>query len=430
MPTDCRPSAIRNVGFVSTRIAGTDGVSLELDKWARVLERNGYRCFYLAGELDRPADRSMLGPRFHFLHPEILELQAVLFGRKTRPRWASERIRELAAEFKEALYAFRDRFEIDLLIPENILAIPLNIPLGLATAEFVAETGIPTIAHHHDFSWERDRFLVSACRDLLDCAFPPDLPSIQHVVINSLASEQLAHRRGVSNTVVPNVYDFANPPPPCDEYCRSLRARLGFGDDDVLVLQPTRVVPRKWIERSIEIVRYLQLPKPRLVISHGSGDEGDEYTLRVKEYAENLGVELVFIDHLIASERGTNDRGERLYTIADAYQAADLVTYPSGYEGFGNAFLEAIYFRKPIVVNRYSIYVADIEPRGFDVIEIEGFATHQAVDQIREVLSNPARRRAMVDRNYEIARRFFSFEVLEEKLLHLIRCCNGQLLEP
>ncbi len=430
MPTDCRPSGIRNVGFVSTRIAGTDGVSLELDKWARVLERNGYRCFYLAGELDRPADRSMLVPRFHFLHPEILELQAVLFGRKTRPRWASERIRELAAEFKEALYAFRDRFEIDLLIPENILAIPVNIPLGLATAEFIAETGIPTIAHHHDFSWERDRFLVSACRDLLDAAFPPDLPSIQHVVINSPAAEQLAHRRGVSNTVVPNVYDFANPPPPCDAYCRSLRTRLGFGDDDVLVLQPTRVVPRKWIERSIEIVRYLQLPKPRLVISHGSGDEGDEYTFRVREYAENLGVELVFIDHLIAPERGTNDRGEPLYTIDDAYRAADLVTYPSGYEGFGNAFLEAIYFRKPIVVNRYSIYVADIEPRGFDTIEIEGFATRRAVDRIREVLSDPERRAAMVDRNYEIARKFFSFEVLEEKLLHLIRCCNGQLLEP
>ncbi|RMG98024.1 MAG: glycosyltransferase family 1 protein, partial [Candidatus Dadabacteria bacterium] len=128
--------------------------------------------------------------------------------------------------------------------------------------------------------------------------------------------------------------------------------------------------------------------------------------------------------------RGTNDRGEPLYTIDDAYRAADLVTYPSGYEGFGNAFLEAIYFRKPIVVNRYSIYVADIEPRGFDTIEIEGFATRRAVDRIREVLSDPERRAAMVDRNYEIARKFFSFEVLEEKLLHLIRCCNGQLLEP
>jgi len=428
MQPGCTNEPIRNVGFVSTRIAGTDGVSLELDKWARVLERNGYTCHYLAGELDRPADRSMEVRRFHFLHPDILELQAVLFGRKTRPRWATERIHELKNEFKDALYAFRDRFAIDLLIPENILAIPLNIPLGLATAEFIAETGLPTIAHHHDFPWERDRFLVSACRDLLDAAFPPDLPTIQHVVINSLAAEQLSHRRGVSNTVVPNVYDFATPPPPADEYCRSLRTRLGFDDGDVMVLQPTRVVPRKWIERSIEIVRYLDLPKPRLVISHSAGDEGGEYTERVREYAQNLGVELVFIDHLVAAERGVDDRGERLYTIADVYRAADLVTYPSGYEGFGNAFLEAVYFRKPIVVNRYSIYVADIEPRGFDVVAIEGFAARKAVDEIRRVLADPQRRERMVHRNYEIARRYFSYEVLEQKLLHLIRCCNGQLL--
>ncbi len=31
----------KNVGFRSTRIAGTDGVSLEIAKWVAVLERNG-----------------------------------------------------------------------------------------------------------------------------------------------------------------------------------------------------------------------------------------------------------------------------------------------------------------------------------------------------------------------------------------------------
>ena len=40
------------------------------------------------------------------------------------------------------------------------------------------------------------------------------------------------------------------------------------------------------------------------------------------------------------------------------------MTYPSTYEGFGNALLEAIYFRVPVVINRYSIYVQDIEPKG------------------------------------------------------------------
>ncbi len=410
-----------NIGIVSTRIAGTDGVSLEIRKWADVLERNGHRCFYLAGELDRPADRCFEVAEAHFRHPDVAALTADLFGKRSRSRATSLEVQAVKDRLVDALYAFRDRFGLDVLIPENVLAIPMNIPLGLAVTEFLAETGLPAVAHHHDFSWERNRFLVNGCQDYLSRAFPPDLPSLRHVVINSLASYQLSHRRGLSNTVIPNVLDYADPPGPCDPYCRGLRERIGLGDDDVMVLQPTRVVPRKWIERSIEIVARLGLRRPALVISHASGDEGDEYRARIREYADQVGVELIGIDHLIAPERGTGPDGERLYTVADAYRAADLVTYPSGYEGFGNAFLEAVYYGKPIVVNRYSIYVADIEPLGFDAVVIDGFATHRAIEQIRRVLADPARRDRMVQTNYRIARAHFSYEVLEEKLLPLVR---------
>ena len=48
------------LGFVSTRIAGTDGVSLEIEKWATVLERMEVECYYIAGELDRPEERCVL----------------------------------------------------------------------------------------------------------------------------------------------------------------------------------------------------------------------------------------------------------------------------------------------------------------------------------------------------------------------------------
>ncbi len=38
----------RRVVFVSTRIAGNDGVSLEVEKWAGILEAMNPRCFYVA----------------------------------------------------------------------------------------------------------------------------------------------------------------------------------------------------------------------------------------------------------------------------------------------------------------------------------------------------------------------------------------------
>jgi hypothetical protein len=66
----------------------------------------------------------------------------------------------------------------------------------------------------------------------------------------------------------------------------------------------------------------------------------------------------------------------------------DFITYPSLYEGFGNAFLEAVYFKKPLLINRYAIFVRDIEPKGFDLIVMDGYLTKKNVRQVREVLEN------------------------------------------
>jgi len=328
-------------------------------------------------------------------------------------------LHELAEHLKERLYHFCRQFEVDLLIPENVLAIPMHISLGMAVTELIAETGMPAIAHHHDFSWERKRFLINAVQDFIQYAFPPNLPTLQHVVINSEASRQLSFRRGISNVVIPNVFDFASPPPASNAHAQALRKELGFGRDDCMVLQPTRVVPRKWIERAVELVSLMGQRRPRLVISHGSGDEGDEYAERVLEYARRLGVEVFYVGDRIGSMTCFKKHGDRAYTMDDVYQAADLITYPSGYEGFGNAFLEAIYFQKPVVVNRYSIFVEDIEPCGFDVISFESFVTRKTVDLIRWLME-PKRLAMAVKKNYELGKKFFSYEVLERKLLPLI----------
>ena len=409
---------IRNIGFISTRISGTDGVSLEIEKWASVLERNDFQCFYFSGENDREPEKCMHVAEAHFLHPDIQEINDQCYGKSIRSKTTTNRIHQLREYLKEQIYEFVKRFDIDLIIPENILAIPLNISLGLGLGEFIAETGIPTVAHHHDFSWERERFLVNAVEDYLHWAFPPNLPSIQHAVINSIASQQLSHRKGISNTIIPNVYDFANPPSPTIDCSAEIRSRIGIDEGDLLILQPTRVVPRKWIERSLEIVNLMNLDNPKLVITHSAEDEGDIYNQRIEEYAKKLGVELITIEHLVGPEE-EYDNGIK-YSIGDIYHCADLVCYPSGYEGFGNAFLETIYYKKPIVVNRYSIYIADIEPKGFDNITIEGFVTSKVIDQITDILTDNERLKRMVERNYELGNRYFSYEVLERQVLHLV----------
>ena len=410
-------NTVKNVGFISTRIAGTDGVSLELEKWANVFEKFGLNCFYFAGELDRPPQRSYLVEEAHFTHPQIKQIHNKIFGVTARERALSKKVYQLAIKLKDHLYDFADKFDIDLIISQNANTIPLNIPLGIAMTEFIAETGIRTLAHHHDFYWERDRFMVNAVSDYLSMAFPPVLPSIEHIVINSVADAQLSLRTGISAHIIPNVMDFDNPPPPPDEYTLDVKKALGIEADELFVLQPTRVVQRKGIEHAIELIHRLGR-KAKLVISHASGDEGYDYEQRLVEYSKLMKVNTIFVSEIINEQRGTTNDGRKIYTLKDVYPYADLVTYPSTFEGFGNAFLETIYFKKPIVVNNYSIYIKDIKPKGFSAVEIDGYVTEKAVEQTKQILDDPALCQKMVDHNYELGKQYFSYTVLERILRH------------
>jgi mannosylglucosylglycerate synthase len=414
----------KHAGFISTRFAGDDGVSLETAKWADVFDREGFRCYYFAGELDRPPECSMLVKLAHFKHPDIKELQQECFGVRTRKPTVTKRIHELKDRLKEKIYEFLQTYEIGLLVVENAITIPMNIPLGLAITEVICETGIPTIAHHHDFFWERQRFLTNAVWDFLNMAFPSHLPSIHHVVINSSADNQLSLRTGISATLIPNVMDFENPPPEPDEYTAQVRADFGLEPDDVFILQPTRVVRRKGIELAVELVSRLGR-NAKLVVSHAAGDEGYEYEKRIRNYAKLMNADTIFVSDLIQRCRGRRDNGCKLYTPFDIYPHCDLVTYPSDFEGFGNAFLEAIYFRKPIVVNTYSIYTFDIKPKDFRVIELAGYVTEGSLEWTREVLDNARLREEMADHNYRLAQRYYSYSVLQCRLKNLIYDCFG-----
>jgi glycosyltransferase involved in cell wall biosynthesis len=418
----------RRIGFVSTRLAGTDGVSLETAKWAEVLQDMGYSCFYFAGELDRPEKQSMLCPKAHFTHPEISAINEFVFGHMTRPEELTHQIEHIKQELKDDVKGFISAFEIDLIIVENAFAIPINIPLGAALTEVVSELGIPAVAHNHDFYWERKRFSVNSVWDYLNKAFPPRHPFIRHVVINSEARKQLAMRRGAASIVLPNVMNYADPPKPLDDYASDVRDAFGMEKDEYLILQPTRVIQRKGIEHAIELVRRLGLKgvKAKLVISHASGDEGTDYERRVREYSELMGIDTLFVWDLISEQRGTSKDGTKVYTLSDVYPHADLVTYPSTYEGFGNAFLEAIYFRKPLLVNTYSIYFHDIKPKGFDVVEIDEFVKEGTVDDVIDILTNKSRVKEMVNHNYLLAKKFYSYANLRRKLRFLLTDFFGE----
>jgi glycosyltransferase involved in cell wall biosynthesis len=413
------PSSKR-IGFVSTRLAGTDGVSLEAAKWAEVLESCGHRCFWFAGELDQDPAVCFLMPEAHFQWPANKAVSAAVFGHKARPPEVTEAIHDLRVRLRQGLRTFIERFKLDMLIVENALTLPMHIPLGLALSEVIAETLIPTIAHHHDFYWERVRFAVNAVGDYLRMAFPPRLDTIEHVVINSTAQEELAHRKGLSSVIIPNVLDFATPPNAHLADGREFRRKVGLAPDDIIILQPTRVVQRKGIEHAIELVKELGDPRCKLVISHAAGDEGFEYAQWLAEDALKMGVDLRFLPSTITGETGRQGGQFRHLSLWDVYPHADFITYPSLYEGFGNAFLEAVYFKKPLLINRYAIFVKDIEPQGFDLVVMDGYLTRQNLQDVLTILLDRERRRQMVEHNYAVASRHYSYAVLRHRLRSLM----------
>ncbi len=447
------------IGICHYKIGGTDGVSLEIAKWKQVLEEMGHTVHLCGGALEA-AEGDLVEELYHHC-PEV--------ERITENAFHELRGYESGAALENEIIAFADRIEmglrrfvheraIELLIPNNIWSIGLNLPAAVAFTRVVRELRIPAIGHHHDFYWEEIRRMRPTCPEverLVDKYLPPQAPFIRHVVINSLVQEELKQRSNASATVIPNVFDFSGPGWHIDSYNYDFKDAIGVRKTDVLVLQATRIVPRKGIELAIDLVAKLNRSHHRqrleendlydgrkfdkhsrivLVLAGYSEDPRAGYLRKLEAKAAKLGVELRVISDLIRARRRT-ENGRKLYSLWDCYVFADLVTYPSLYEGWGNQFLEAVRAKVPVVVFEYPVYRADIKGKGFAVISLgDRIEGHDELGLVRvrgEVIERAAReavsvltdwnsRQEMVERNFSLGKRFYSLTALQGYLSDII----------
>jgi hypothetical protein len=104
-----------------------------------------------------------------------------------------------------------------------------------------------------------------------------------------------------------------------------------------------------------------------------------------------------------------------------------MVTYPSLLEGFGNAFLESVYFRKPIVVNDYTIYAIDIKPKGFRAIELTDSSPRGSC-RGRKGPETPSMAVEMAEHNFQLAKDLL-IRFLEHQLQGLLQSFTGEDVE-
>ncbi len=447
--------------FCQHRLGRTDGVSLEVDKWRRVLEGMGHTVHYFAGNEDVPGGHFVqeLYP-FHPLTEKIIRNATRRLSDYDSPQALLEDVHAQRDKVKPQLQRMIDECGVDVMVPNNILSVGYNIPGMLAVSEILGETGIRTICHSHDFWWEDSGEVYPTCDEIValyEEHAPPAHENIRHVVINRLGQAQLKQRRGLDAKVVPNVFDFDRPSWAPDEYNSDFRKAIGVGPNDLLFLQATRILDRKAVELAIDVIAELSKPVNRAKL-HGPLYDGRQfgpsdrivlvcagyvegiglsssYPANLEAKAAELGVEVLWVGERVKHSRGTDEKGQKIYSLWDSYVQADFVTYPSIWEGWGNQFIEAVFAKLPVVLFEYPVWQSDLGRVGFDVVSLGGELAGKddrelvqvaprkladAAEGVIEHLKNANARRQAVETNFALAREHFSLQALEQIIRELL----------
>lgn len=332
----------KRAAVVSYRLGMADGVSVTAAQWATALHRLGMRVRTVAGDGD----------------PDVRVPGLAIDARRPPSQ------RSLASALDD----------VDVVIADNICSLPMNQAAGDALAEYLR--GRPAVLRHHDLPWERERYAAVT-------TWPPDDAAWRHVTVNELARRALATRRGISATTV--YHGFSEHPRP--EARDAARARLGVGDE-LLVMQPTRAIPRKNVDVGLGVAETLGAT----FWLTGPAEDG---------YADELA------RLLEGSPVPVRRRLPEGVDMAAAYAACDAVVLPSSWEGFGLPLVEAALHRKPIAVADFPV-ARELGAFGFRWFPADDPA------QLGAWLADPDP--ALLDHNQAIAETHFGIDALARRL--------------
>lgn len=406
------------IGIIIGRIGGVDGVALETEKWIDVLKKLGHEIFIMSGEFeswDMDYEHDYLYPVLSFFSVEAeWEQRKAFFEPDKEPDELLEHVENASNMIYETMLAWVKDKKIDAILSENASALPCHLSMGVAIRKLILKTGLPIVTHDHDFHWERGQRYVSVHPEInqyVDDHFPLLLPNVKHAAINTFGVETFKNRFNLNATLVPNVMDFNRiygvPTPENKFFLRN----IGVKEDDIALLQVTRIVRRKGIETAISLIDKLDDKKLKLVITgNNNDDENKEYYNELIDQIHdlNLSNQVIFGAHKVLDHKD----------LSDVYAHGRAATYFSTYEGFGNAFVETVLAKKPIFVNNYKpVYMQDIGNKGFETVMIEDSnLTPESVQQMSDIIYNPKRCLEIGEYNFTLGKKYFSYDVLEEKL--------------
>jgi len=443
-----------NIGLLHFRVGETDGVSLEMEKWKLMLEELGHKVWYIAGSGD--IEDVIYIKELHYQNPTN-DLLVNHIYKRLPDQYSEDEIRNILDAYTQDIYKSLveviQKYEIDLLIPNNVLSLGWNIAAGKATSQAIEATGIKAIAHHHDFHWERELYSnprYTWVTDILETYFPPVFDKLRHVVINNIAQKALKDKKNLESLIVPNVFDYEQNWMVTDDYNKTIRLDLGLDEQDIIILQATRIVARKGIELTIRAIKHMSEQLKSMedqVLYNGNVitkdtkiklvfvglNEDIPYYNKLSELGDELGITMVYLGDRFDFDR-KEVKGKKIFSLWDAYCLADIVSYPSLLEGFGNQLLEAVYAKKPMMIYEYPVYESYLKEFGLSSIsygnqhslDAVGLANvpegvlAKAAQEALACITDPEIYKEMVDKNYKICLKEFSYQTLKELLRNLV----------
>ncbi len=476
-----------NIGIIHSLVGKNDGVSIVIDQTVNAmvdfLDVELGNIFFLAAHTS---------PRFNaltdevFWHKNEVHKNIIKCFSEEPPEDLDEMISENAEYAKEVIKKWVNENEIDLIISHNT-SHPYNFITAVGLARYFEElrennyVWPKQLTWWHDSYMERDVFsnpnsvikkylkhLPGTYVDGIVCINKTQVNMARKVfkTYNNRRLEPFFHDRVIT---IPNTNSIDWPwhemdwsqnqivYPPQNNYNDTFFDDIGLTEavkkegfmmeDTVILLQHTRVVPRKKIEIALEFAykleaRFKAASKNKciaLVVSGHSGDEQVAYKKFLWEYYHKQKVKnpqahvvLIFGEGHILSHRDIIvDRKYYKFAEIPSIIAAHngMATYFSEIEGFGNNLLEVIANGLPAVINKYDVYKSEIEQFGFHLPAVENnVLTDEVVEDAYKMLTDVVYRNRIVKRNLEVLYRNLEHRIIAEKLRPLITKMFTQII--
>jgi len=222
-----------------------------------------------------------------------------------------------------------------------------------------------------------------------------------HTAVSSSVAEFLVEHQGVAADRVSVIRNGVVVPEGISgERRREVRAELGVGADEKLVLSVGRVVPQKGYEYLIRAVPAVtgRTPGVRfLVAGDTSRSKYAEYRAHLSDIADELGVSerIIFLG-------GRSD-------VRDLLASADLFVMPSVWEGLPNALLEALAVGVPAVTTDVD-GAGEVGRMARAAVMVPAEDPEALAGGILHLLENPAEAQERAEAGLELVRREFTWD--------------------